>query len=253
MEIISVNIQKGGCGKTTSVQCLSEILNSKYNMRILCIDTDAQCNLTTVSGVSPEQCKHNVYTLLRGESKIQDCIIKTKYYDLVPGSVLLASADNDFNKIGKEQFLKEKLKNVEYDIIFIDTPPALSLLNIMSLTASTKVLIPTECSYLSMIGLNQLYETIETVRKYLNSNLTILGLVMIKYNGRTNINHAIVEALNETVQVMGTKIYDTKIRETVKIKEAQSQLTPVLDWDSKCTAILDYEALAAEIYSDINK
>lgn len=253
MEIISVNIQKGGCGKTTSVQCLSEILSSKYNMRILCVDTDAQCDLTIVSGVRPEQCKHNVYTLLRGESSIQECIVKTKYYDLVPGSVFLASADNDFNKIGKEQFLKEKLKEVEYDIIFIDTPPSLSLLNVMSLTASTKVLIPTECSYLAMNGLNQLYETIETIRKYLNSNLKILGLVMIKCSGRTKLNRAILNALNETVHVMETKIYDTMIRKTVKVEEAQSQLSPVIDWDGKCTAILDYECLAAEIYYDINK
>lgn len=251
MDIISVNIQKGGCGKTTSVQCLSEILSSKYGLKILCVDTDAQCNLTTVSGVRPEECENNLYTLLKGECTLEECIIHSKYYDLVPGSVLLSSADNDFNKIGKEHFLKEKLQGAEYDVVFIDTPPALGLLNIMSLTASTKVLIPTECSYLSLVGLAQLFETIQTVKKYLNSQLDILGFAIIKFNNRTNVNNAIMEEVQRTADALGTKIYAAKIRETVKIKEAQSQLKPIIDWDDKCTAVLDYNMLADEIYADI--
>ena len=251
MEIISVNIQKGGSGKTTSVQALAEILNKEYGKKVLCIDSDPQCNLSTVSGVDLMDCQeHNLYSLLREESTLAQCIIHTKYYELVPGSLLLSYADTEFNRTGKEYFLKERLENAVYDYILIDTPPALGLLNIMSLTASTQVIIPTECSYLSMIGLNQLYETIGTVRKYSNKQLHISGILMIKYSSRTNLNAAIADGLLQMAERMNTKVFNSKIRETIKIKEAQSQQSPLIDWDAKCSAVSDYMAFVKELVGE---
>ena len=131
MEIISVNITKGGCGKTTTVQMLGEILSKEYGKKVLCIDTDPQCNLTTVSGVDLMECQeHNLYTLLKDESTIEECIVKTKYYDIVPGSLLLAYADTEFNQatmIGRERYIKNKIENVPYDVVLIDTPPSLGI------------------------------------------------------------------------------------------------------------------------------
>ena len=248
MEIISVNIQKGGCGKTTTVQAIAEILNKEYGQRILCVDTDPQCNLTTVSAVDVMACqKHNLYTLLKETSTLQQCIINTKYYDLIPGSLLLSYADTEFNRTGKEYFLKEKLQPADYDVILIDTPPALGLLNIMSLTASTRVLIPTECSYLSMVGLNQLNDTIKTVCKYSNKELMIAGILIIKYNARANLNVAVAEGLAQMAERMETKVFKTKIRETVKIREAQSQQHPLLDWEPNCSSICDYKDFVKEL------
>lgn len=248
MEIISVNIQKGGSGKTTTVQALAELLSKEYRKKVLCIDSDPQCNLSSVSGVDLMACQeHNLYTLLREESTLDDCVIHAKYYDIIPGSLLLSYADTEFNRTGKEYFLKERLENAAYDYILIDTPPALGLLNIMSLTASTQIIIPTECSYLSMIGLNQLHETIETVRKYSNHELRISGILMIKYSPRTNLNVAIADGLLQMADRMHTKVFNSKIRETVKIKEAQSQQVPLLDWDSKCSAVSDYKNFVKEL------
>lgn len=248
MEIISVNIQKGGSGKTTTVQALAELLSKEYGKKVLCIDSDPQCNLSSVSGVDLMACQeHNLYTLLREESTLEECIFPTKYYDIIPGSLLLSYADTEFNRTGKEYFLKERLENAAYDYILIDTPPALGLLNIMSLTASTQIIIPTECSYLSMIGLNQLHETIETVRKYSNRELRISGILMIKYSPRTNLNVAIADGLLQMADRMHTKVFNSKIRETVKIKEAQSQQVPLLDWDSKCSAVSDYKNFVKEL------
>lgn len=250
MEIISVTIQKGGSGKTTSVQALAEILSIEYGKKVLCIDSDPQCNFSTVSGIDLMECQeHNLYTLLREDSTLEQCIIHTKYYDLVPGSILLSYADTEFNRTGKEYFLKERLEAVEskYDYILIDTPPALGLLNIMSLTASTQVIIPTECSYLSMIGLNQLYDTIQTVRKYSNKGLHISGILMIKYSTRANITAAIADGLLQMADRMNTRVFSSKIRETVKIKEAQSQSLPLVDWDAKCSAVSDYRAFVKEL------
>lgn len=241
MKIISVNITKGGCGKTTTVQMLGEILGKHYKKKILCIDTDPQCNLTTVSGIDIMECqKHNLYTLLKESSSLQDCIVKSTYYDLIPGSLLLAYADTEFNQLGREYLLKERIEEANYDVILIDTPPSLGLLNIMSLTASTKIIIPTECSYLAMIGLDQLSNTIESVRKHSNKELEILGILLIKYNARANINNAVLRGLEKMAENMGINVFKNKIRETVKVKEAQSQQEPMIDWDPSCSAVLDY-------------
>lgn len=236
-----MNITKGGCGKTTTVQMLGEILSKKYGKKVLCIDTDPQCNLTTVSGINLMECqKHNLYTLLKEESTLEECIVHSKYYDMIAGSLLLAYADTEFNQLGREYLLKEKIENANYDVILIDTPPSLGLLNIMSLTASTKIIIPTECSYLAMVGLDQLANTIASVRKHSNKELEISGILLIKYSSRANINKAVLSGLEKMSVKMNTKVFDSKIRETVKIKEAQSQQEPILDWDASCSAVKDY-------------
>ena len=247
-EIISVNIQKGGCAKTTTVQVLGELLSKEKEKRVLCIDTDSQCSLTQVSGINPIESEENIYTLLKGESDLHSSIVHTRYYDLIPGSPYLANADTEFNKIGKEQFLKEKIEGANYDIILIDTPPALSLMSIMALTACTKVCIPTEPSYLAMAGLDQLYETIDTVHKYLNPNISILGIMIIKYNARMNLNAVVLEAIEEYAAENKTKVFNTKIRETVKVKEAQSQLKPIVDWAGSSTAVEDYRQILEEMF-----
>ena len=248
MEIISVNITKGGCGKTTTVQMLGEILSKEYGKKVLCIDTDPQCNLTTVSGINLMECQeHNLYTLLKEESTLEECIVKSKYYDIIAGSLLLAYADTEFNQLGREYLLKERIEKANYDVILIDTPPSLGLLNIMSLTASTKIIIPTECSYLAMIGLDQLSNTIESVRKHSNNELEIAGILLIKYSSRANINNAVLSGLEKMSAKMNTKVFENKIRETVKIKEAQSQQEPILDWDASCSAVTDYLEFAKDL------
>lgn len=251
MEVISVNITKGGCGKTTTVQALAEILSSEYKKRVLVIDTDPQCNLTTVSGIDLMRCQeHNLYTLLKDESTIDQCIVKSKYYDVIPGSLLLAYADTEFNQatmIGRERYLRNKIEGLDYDYILIDTPPALGILNIMSLTASTKVIIPTECSYLAMIGLDQLASTIESVKKHSNNELEISGILLIKYNNRTNLNTVVLNGLLSMANKMSTKVFESKISETVKIREAQSQKEPLIDWNYNCSAVQDYIAFAKEL------
>lgn len=252
MEIISVNITKGGCGKTTTVQMLGEILGKEYKKRVLCIDTDPQCNLTTVSGIDLMECQeHNLYTLLKKESTLEECIVKSTYYDVVPGSLLLAYADTEFNVLGREYLLKECIENANYDVILIDTPPSLGLLNIMSLTASTKIVIPTECSYLAMIGLNQLSDTIESVRNHSNKELVIAGILPIKYSSRANINDFVLIGLKKMAEKLQTKVFDSKIRETVKIKEAQGQQEPIIDWNAGCSAVCDYLEFGKELISSI--
>lgn len=248
MKIISVNIQKGGCGKTTTVQILAELLNKEYGKKVLCLDTDPQCNLTTASGLDLIEYheKPNLFTLLAGKNKLSDCIVNTKYYDLVPASIDLARADIEFSKMPRNQYLLSQLQKTDYDIVLIDTPPALGYLNLLSLSISTHVLIPSECSYLSMMGLDQLFATINEVQQITNDSLEIMGILMIKYNSRTNLNNAILESLKQMASDMNSKVFESKIHETIKIREAQSQLSPVVDWAPDCTAIEDYKNFIKE-------
>ena len=105
MEIISVNIQKGGSGKTTTVQALAELLSKEYRKKVLCIDSDPQCNLSSVSGVDLMAClEHNLYNLLREVSTLDDCVIHATYYDIITGSLVLSYADPEFNFTGNEYF-----------------------------------------------------------------------------------------------------------------------------------------------------
>ena len=227
---------------------LGEILSKEYGKKVLCIDTDPQCNLTTVSGIDLMECQeHNLYTLLKEESTLEECIVKSKYYDIIAGSLLLAYADTEFNQLGREYLLKERIEKANCDVILIDTPPSLGLLNVMSLTASTKIIIPTECSYLAMIGLDQLSNTIESVRKHSNKELEIAGILLIKYSSRANINNAVLNGLEKMSAKMNTKVFESKIRETVKIKEAQSQQEPIIDWDSSCSAVVDYYSFVKDL------
>ena len=254
MEIISLNIIKGGCAKTTTVQAFAEILGGKFKKRVLVIDTDLQCSLTIVSGIDPmEHQDHNLYTLLHGESTIDQCIIKGKYYDIIPASTFLSYVESEFSDHSKGHFLilKNKLEGLKesYDYVFIDTPPALGIMNIMSLTASDKVIIPTECSYLAIKGLEHLAKTIEGVKKHANKNLEITGIFLVKYKKRHNLDQGILYNLQDISSRMHTKVFDKKIRETTKIGEAQCMMSPLIEYEPKCTAFQDYIALTKEIFA----
>lgn len=247
MKIITFCVAKGGSMKTTSCQVIAELLG-KSGKKVLCIDTDPQGNLTTVSGIDLLSVQdHNLYTLLKGYSKLDDCIVKSKYYDVLPSSLLMASADTEFNQQGREYFLKEKIEGINYDYVLIDCPPSLSLITIQALTASNSVIIPTEPSYLAMVGFNQLFTTISTVRKYSNKELDILGILVAKYSERTNLNKVILESLEEMASSFDTKVFNTKIRETIKVREAQSQQVPLIEWAHNCSAVQDYSTLIEEL------
>lgn len=247
--VISVNIQKGGSAKTTTVQILAEMLAKDFSKRVLCVDTDPQCNLTSTSAVDILQTQQfNLRSLLLGSEKLEDCIFHSTYYDIIPSSMLLSKADAEFFSLGREKLLKEALAPVrkKYDFILIDTPPALGILNIMSLTASDKILIPTECSVLAMIGLKQLQNTIEEVRLHTNPKLDIMGILVVRYNSRATINKEIYDSLGEIANSMGTKVFETRVREISKIKEAQAAFMPILDYAKNCPAVQDYSAFLDE-------
>ncbi|SFD07457.1 MULTISPECIES: ParA family protein [unclassified Butyrivibrio] len=251
MEIISVNIQKGGCGKTTTCQVLAEILGKEFDKNVLCVDMDPQCNLTAAAGINLlEYQEKNLLGLLKEEYPIQDCIAESEYYDIIPGSLNLTDADTIFNNvISKETLLKDALAPAAsaYDIIIIDTPPSLNVLASMALTACTKVIIPCLADYFAMMGLNQLFGRISQIKKKLNPDLSLEGILLVKYGGRANLDKAVVDGLDDMAKRMETKVFNTKVRERVKLREAQSQQQSVIDYPDTKDVVADYRELLKEI------
>ena len=114
------------------------------------------------------------------------------------------------------------------------------IIKITLLERKVKIIIPTEYSYLAMVGLDQLNNTIQSVRKHSNKELEIAGILLIKYNSRANLNNAVLSGLEKMAVNMNSKVFTNKIRETVKVREAQSQQEPLIDWDASCSAVVDY-------------
>lgn len=249
-KIISVNIQKGGCGKSTTTQAIASCL-SKRNYKCLLVDLDPQGNLSYSSGT--EGAEKTTYEFLKGESTFDETVIHTSEYDIISANILLSGADQEFTKTGREYILKDQLDEVKdrYDFVILDTPPSLGILSVNSLTASDYVIIPTEPSFYAMQGLGQLNDTIESVKKYCNRDLKILGLLLIKFNDRTILNRQIKEMLESSAELMKTKVFNTYIREGVAVREAQAMQKSLIEYAPQSNPCIDYNSFADELLKEI--
>ena len=190
-KVISVSNQKGGVGKTTTTCNLAAGLKKK-GFRVLVIDLDPQGNLGFSMGADVENSA-TIYDVLKGEIKTQFAIQRTETTDLIPSSILLSGIELEFTNTGREYLLKEAIKPIQefYDYILLDTPPALGILTINAFTASDTIVVPMLSDIFSLQGIAQLYETVERVKKYCNPNLTIAGILLIRYNPRTLLGREI--------------------------------------------------------------
>ena len=168
--------------------------------------------------------------------------------DIIASYSGLATADKTYIQTGREYILKKALKPIlnDYEYIVIDTPPALGILSINALTASYGVVIPVQADVMSIQGLMQLKDTIDTVREYTNPNLKILGILRTRYNARTNISKETSEILNDIAHKLGTILYNTYIRESICIKEAQGERKDIFRFAPNNNAVLDYVAFIKE-------
>lgn len=256
MKIIAVNNQKGGTGKTTTAAALGFSLYHR-GFNILLIDLDAQGNLSYT--VNAEGGKYGIFGAMeRPETTAQEIQSVCSddnggKIDIIPSTERLAVAEKIFTEIGKEYKLKEALQNIEnsaYDYVIIDTPPALSILSINALACADTVVIPAQADIYSLQGITQINSTISTVRKYCNSRLTIDGIVLTRYNSRTTISKDLAEALTKTAEKLETKVYDTRIRECIAIKEAQALRKDIFLYAPKSNAADDYNKLTDEIINN---
>lgn len=245
---IAIFNQKGGVGKTTTNINLAACLALK-GKKTLVLDIDPQGNTTSGLGVSKRGLEDTVYNILVDKDyDIRNAIIKTdvENLDLIPASVDLAGAEVELVQVDqRETALKKGLEQIkgDYDYIFIDCPPSLGLLTINSLAAVDSVLIPIQCEFYALEGVSQLVSTIDLVKKSLNPELEIQGVILSMFDGRTNLSAQVVQ---EVKKYFGDKVYTTVIPRNVRLAEAPSYGLPITAYDPKSKGAEAYMDFAEE-------
>ena len=244
-EVIAFANQKGGVAKTTSTLNLAAAL-SEQNYRVLCVDMDPQGNLTMSQGLNPDSIDRSMFDVLVHRLPIEN-VIEHKEIDLAVSSIDLAGAELALaSMIGRERALEKALAPVlaNYDWVVIDTPPSLGLLTINALVASSGVIVPVQCEYLSLRGLVQLENTLSMIRENLNPNVAIMGILPTMFDRRTLHAREAVEILEEN---FGSLVYKTRIRKTVRYAEAPVKGLSVMSYDPTGAASEAYRELAKEV------
>ena len=238
--------QKGGVGKSTTALAIGAGLSLK-GYSVLFIDLDSQGNLSYTLGADTKG--YNAMGVLERPETAKEEIQHTPQGDIIASSPKLAGADKLLEETGKEYRLKEALDSLQgaYDYIIVDTPPALGILTINALTACTGAIIPAQADIYSLQGIAQLNSTIETVKKYCNPSLSIMGIVLTRFNGRSIIRREVAEMLERTAEQLHTKLYTSKIRECTALVEAQATKQNIYSYAPRSNATADYKALVDEI------
>ncbi len=250
MRIICIINRKGGVGKSTSASALASCLaNSKK--KVLVVDLDAQRNLTYT--MIKETPRYTSMDVLTRRCEMEDAILEAdKNIDIVPASENLSTADLSIVDVGKEFRLRESLSKVadRYDYCIIDTPPALGVLTVNALTAADSCIIPVQAEIFSLQGTGDLYSLVRTVKQYTNPKLTISGILVTRCNARAIVTKELISMLEDTAEKMGTKVYESMIRECSKIKEAQAKRESLFTYAPNCNAALDYRDFYKEFTKD---
>ena len=247
--------QKGGVAKTTTTVNLGAYL-AAANRRVLIVDMDPQGNATTSLGVDPRSLSISLYNVLIDQVPIQQTLTLTDRLglDLVPSTTALAGAEVEMARLmARERLLDRSLRPVLplYDYILIDEPPSLGLLTINGLTSATHgVVIPVQCEYLALEGLSLLLQTIQQVREVLNERLTIAGVVLTMYDGRTNLGQQVVQEVRD---YFPDQVFQTIIPRNVRLSEAPSYGKTILSYAPTSAGAQAYQALAQEFLERAEK
>ena len=247
-KVIALANQKGGVGKTTSTINLSAALGIK-NKKVLLIDLDPQGNATSGVGIDKEEVEYSIYDVLINEVDINDAIVKTecKNLDLCPSNIQLAGAEIEMVDIEEREFIfkkaLEKIRN-KYDYILIDCPPSLGLLTLNAFVAVDTILIPIQCEYYALEGLSQLIKTIKEIKKSLNKELDLEGVLLTMFDSRTNLS---VQVAEEVKKYYPDKLYKSVIPRNVRLSEAPSYGMSIFEYDKHSKGANSYLSLAKEV------
>lgn len=249
METIAIINSKGGVSKTTTAHSVGAGL-AQRGYKVLLIDMDAQCNLSSIMRAKRDGI--TILDVLLRRATLSQAVQDAGGLAIVAASEGLA-AEGILTATGKEYRLREALNGLQrggFDFTIIDCPPSLGILTINALTAADTCIVPCQADILSLEALQQLYPTIETIRTYTNPKLTIKGVVITRFSGRAVLSREAVEMLEAQAEAMGAKVYRSNVRECIAVKEAQAMRQDIFTYAPKSNAAKDYNNLIDEILTD---
>ena len=245
-KVIAFVNQKGGVGKTTSAVDLTAALHARGRRVLLC-DFDPQANATSGLGVEKTGVQATSYDVIINGVQAAEAVVHTKFGDLIPSSAELSGAGIELvDQPEREMTLRKALDPLrpEYDYIFIDCPPSLELLTLNAICAVDSLLIPVQCEYYALEGLSDLMMTLRAVKRKLHPTLSIFGVLLTMYDGRTHFSAQVAE---EVRRHFPGKVFASVIPRNVRLAEAPSHGLPVGAYDRFSRGAAAYEALADEV------
>lgn len=240
--------QKGGVGKTTTCVNIAAYLAS-FGYSALLVDLDAQANASSSVGIVDKNLDKSIYSALSGVD-VHSCIRHLACnVDIIPASIDLSNADRELDVLKDKHFVLDGIINQikhEYDFVLIDCAPCINLTLINALCAADEVIVPLQCEYFALEGLNQLLNTIRLVKKHLKSDLELGGVVLTMFSPRTKI---CADVESNMRNLFGDKVYKTVIPRNVRLCEAPSYHKTILEYDSACKGAIAYNELTKEYIS----
>lgn len=254
MKVISITNQKGGVGKTTSAINISFYL-AKMGYKVLIVDFDPQGNATSGLGVDKNSLGSTMSDVISGSVALKDVILETEFHKLklAPSTPILANTEIELANVGgRFSRLREALKTVsdEFDYVILDCPPSLSLLTVNSFIASDFLILPVQAEFYAMEGLGQLLESMKLVKKGMNPNIELLGVLPTMVDSRTTLSGQVYE---EIKRFFPGKVFSTPVPRNIRLAEAPSHGVPIGIYDRFSKGARAYKSIAKEIVKRIEE
>lgn len=254
MKVISITNQKGGVGKTTSAINISFYL-AKMGYKVLIVDFDPQGNATSGLGVDKNSLGSTMSDVISGSVALKDVILETEFHKLklAPSTPILANTEIELANVGgRFSRLREALKTVsdEFDYVILDCPPSLSLLTVNSFIASDFLILPVQAEFYAMEGLGQLLESMKLVKKGMNPNIELLGVLPTMVDSRTTLSGQVYE---EIKRFFPGKVFSTPIPRNIRLAEAPSHGVPIGVYDRFSKGARAYKSITKEIVKRIEE